>query len=332
MISANPPGPFVGLPESDTTTPSKSARMVANVRHAGAAVGSAVAVAAGETLGLSRGALKQLSTPEGRQEIAPVARHGMTVGAISGACLGGLVGGVSGLLIGALSGAVAGGLAVVTEGARPEAAQLAAAMAPRGAAVGESVARTILHGVAHVQVAVSHLPGMRRIGHRIIYREQVKMEGDKLEKCHRVDDRVYRGSQPGPDAFKPIADAGFKTVINLRYETNSEADKVRALGMTPVYIPQAGMDAPTLADTLKFLKVATDPTMQPVYFHCYSGVDRTGTMAACYRIAVQGWTAQQAIEEAGRLGMVEDLDGAKIDFIRYFETYWKQAHPPGNTP
>jgi len=323
--------PFQGLPECDPAVPSKSARMVGKTRARGATVGRAVAVAAAETVGFSRGALRVMSSPEGRREMAAHARLAMPAGVVGGACLGGLVGGPAGVLVGAVAGLVTGALAgAAVPGAsegRAEGERTAAEIAPFGAVVGEDRARSLLHAVARVQIAISHLPGMRRIGHRIIYREQVKMEGDKLERSHRVDDFVYRGSQPGPEAFKMLADAGFKTVVNLRYETNSEADRVRAAGMTPVYIPQAGMDAPTLASTLEFLKVAMDPAMQPVYFHCYSGVDRTGTAAACYRIAAQGWTADQALGEAVRLGMVEDLDGAKIDFIYKFETYWRQAHP-----
>lgn len=39
-----------------------------------------------------------------------------------------------------------------------------------------------------------------------------------------------------------------------------------------------------------------------VYFHCLHGVDRTGFMAAAYRVLVQGWTKEAAIAEMIDLG------------------------------
>lgn len=38
---------------------------------------------------------------------------------------------------------------------------------------------------------------------------------------------------------------------------------------------------------------------QPIktYLHCYSGVDRTGYMVAVYRMAVDGWTYDKALQE-----------------------------------
>ena len=35
----------------------------------------------------------------------------------------------------------------------------------------------------------------------------------------------------------------------------------------------------------------------PVLVHCQHGADRTGTMCAVYRIAVDGWTKKEAIRE-----------------------------------
>ena len=45
------------------------------------------------------------------------------------------------------------------------------------------------------------------------------------------------------------------------------------------------------------MKIVSDKERQPVFVHCQYGADRTGTMCAAYRIAVQGWTKEEAIEE-----------------------------------
>ena len=39
------------------------------------------------------------------------------------------------------------------------------------------------------------------------------------------------------------------------------------------------------------------PKRAPVLVHCQHGADRTGTMIAVYRIAVQGWSKAKAIRE-----------------------------------
>lgn len=40
----------------------------------------------------------------------------------------------------------------------------------------------------------------------------------------------------------------------------------------------------------------------PVFFHCYAGVDRTGYIAACYRVSVEGWAPALAWEECLNFG------------------------------
>jgi hypothetical protein len=54
---------------------------------------------------------------------------------------------------------------------------------------------------------------------------------------------------------------------------------------------------PERKEAVRFLQIATNPDRTPVLVHCQHGADRTGSMCALYRVAVQGWTKEKAIRE-----------------------------------
>jgi protein tyrosine/serine phosphatase len=64
-----------------------------------------------------------------------------------------------------------------------------------------------------------------------------------------------------------------------------------------------------------FLAFVRDTANQPVYVHCEAGKGRTGTACACYRIAVDHWSADQAIAEAKSYGLAMPN---QIAFIKKF--------------
>ena len=78
------------------------------------------------------------------------------------------------------------------------------------------------------------------------------------------------------------------------------------------------------SDVVHFLRIVTDENRRPVFVHCMHGADRTGTMCAAYRVAVDGWTKRQAIDEMTQGGfgfhsiwsnlpkLIENLDVEKI--------------------
>jgi protein tyrosine/serine phosphatase len=51
--------------------------------------------------------------------------------------------------------------------------------------------------------------------------------------------------------------------------------------------------------------------------HCHRGADRTGAVIACYRIAHDGWSSKQALNEAKSFGMRWTQMGLK----RYVESF-----------
>lgn len=121
-----------------------------------------------------------------------------------------------------------------------------------------------------------------------------------VENLYRIHETLYRGAQPTEAGFGHLAQMGIKTVVNLRSD-HDDADEMRDTDLARVDITTEPWGL-HLRDVADFLKVVTDPSRQPVFFHCRRGADRTGAMAAAYRIVVQGWTPDAAIEEMTRGG------------------------------
>jgi protein tyrosine/serine phosphatase len=117
---------------------------------------------------------------------------------------------------------------------------------------------------------------------------------------------LYRGGQPNADGFQFLKDKGIKTIINLRSENVGEADLVNALGMKYIPIPITEVwpwsQVPETA-IAEFFELVNNRANYPVFFHCRRGAERTGTLAAMYRIAAQGWNPQTAYAEARKIGM-----------------------------
>ena len=57
------------------------------------------------------------------------------------------------------------------------------------------------------------------------------------------------------------------------------------------------------AAVAKYFELINNPANYPIFFHCRRGADRTGAMAALYRIAIERWDARQAYSEARHIGM-----------------------------
>jgi tyrosine-protein phosphatase SIW14 len=116
---------------------------------------------------------------------------------------------------------------------------------------------------------------------------------------------VYRGGQPDKKGFEFLKQQGVKTVINLRME-NDEETTVKQLGMNYV---QIAIDDPRPTSRIseqaisKYFEIVNNPENYPIFFHCRRGADRTGAMAALYRIAYQGWDAKKAYSEARDIGL-----------------------------
>jgi protein tyrosine/serine phosphatase len=139
-------------------------------------------------------------------------------------------------------------------------------------------------------------------------------------------DGLYRGGQPTEKGFHSLKEKGVKTVINLRAEDNSEEPIVENLGMKYIRIPIQEIlpwsQIPPGA-IAKYFELVNNSENYPIFFHCRRGADRTGALAALYRMAVQGWNARKAYEEARNIGMRWYFAGLKAQINDF--------HPPAVT-
>ncbi len=144
-----------------------------------------------------------------------------------------------------------------------------------------------------------------------------------LPNLHRVDDSLFRGAQPDDKGYPALKKMGIKTVVNLR-AFHSDEEQCQANALTYVNIPIKTWDTEP-EEIVAFLKVMQDPEQQPVFVHCLHGADRTGMMCAFYRIVVQDWSKEEAINEMRNGGynfhemwhnIVRRIEKADIDKIK----------------
>jgi protein tyrosine/serine phosphatase len=128
-----------------------------------------------------------------------------------------------------------------------------------------------------------------------------------IKRFVQLEDGLYRGAQPDEAGFRYLKDLGIRTIVSFRTDMDERA-LVESLGMRFVSIPVnfrafGWGDDFDAEDVRQFFSVVDDPAAGPIFFHCKRGADRTGSFAAIYRIARQGWTEDKALQEARDRGM-----------------------------
>jgi len=138
------------------------------------------------------------------------------------------------------------------------------------------------------------------------------LERPGLPNLHRVTPGLYRGAQPTDEGFRELEKLGVKSVLSLRGLHSDEIPDELPLAYERISFKAWH---PEDEDVVHFLRFVADPAHQPVYVHCQWGADRTGMMIAIERIALEGWTKEEAITEMtqGGFGFHEEWQ----NLIRY---------------
>jgi protein tyrosine phosphatase (PTP) superfamily phosphohydrolase (DUF442 family) len=133
--------------------------------------------------------------------------------------------------------------------------------------------------------------------------ERLSIRG--VENAGKISEFLYRGAQPRGEGYDELKKLGISIVVDLRNSkpvkseggATREQVKVQAAGMRYVEIPTNAFFGPTEFQVATFLQLLHDNPNQKVFVHCYFGDDRTGTMVATYRIAIDHWTSDEAYNE-----------------------------------
>jgi len=118
--------------------------------------------------------------------------------------------------------------------------------------------------------------------------------GLALGNCYRVSADLYRSEQPAQSDLPALKILGIRSVVSL-YQFLPDS---RAFEQAGFRLYQHRMAAGSVTEEdLRRALVSIRDAPKPVLVHCWRGSDRTGAVVAAYRIAFQGWTREQAIDE-----------------------------------
>jgi protein tyrosine/serine phosphatase len=130
---------------------------------------------------------------------------------------------------------------------------------------------------------------------------------------YQMSPTLYRSALPDKGAVQLLEKLKVGTVITFLPE--SDADWLSSPGIKQVQLPYRTNHVDD-ADVLAALRAIQEAESQgPVLMHCKHGSDRTGLMSAMYRVVVQGWSKEDALNEMTQGGFGESTHFK--DSVRY---------------
>lgn len=126
-----------------------------------------------------------------------------------------------------------------------------------------------------------------------------------------VEGQLYRSGRVSPRQLARLKDeyAIGRVVCLLDSdvpETQAERAEAERLGLDWRNVPLTGDGASTPGERELILALLTAPDAPPTLVHCAAGANRTGLAVGLYRICVQGWTYEQALDEMRAIGFEDE--------------------------
>lgn len=149
-----------------------------------------------------------------------------------------------------------------------------------------------------------------------------KLHINGIRNAGKITEVLYRGAQPREVGLTELKMLGVATIVDLRGEDREKIEWERkhaeSLGMRFVHIPVNGWAPPTDEQVAQFLFLLRDNPGQKIFVHCRFGDDRTSVFIATYRMAIEKWTAEQAMKEMYFFGFNGFWHPAMKSFIHDF--------------
>ena len=125
-----------------------------------------------------------------------------------------------------------------------------------------------------------------------------------IKRFREVDDGIYRGSAPSiEDVIFLNKKLGINKIVSLDKDAGQHIERAcKLLNINHIMLP---IDINKKSTLIKFLKqdiVALMDKGGPTFIHCIEGKDRTSLACALYRCLHDGWTCEEALKEALKLG------------------------------
>jgi protein tyrosine/serine phosphatase len=140
-------------------------------------------------------------------------------------------------------------------------------------------------------------PGLTQSQRPDTWAQPVALAG--VPNLHQITPTLYRSAQPTAQGFQNLQSLGIKSVVSLRQTVNDiplAAGTQLTLTRVPMKSRHVGEQrGAKVVQTMR--DVYADLNRGPTLIHCHHGADRTGLIAALYRILNQGWTRDAALEE-----------------------------------
>ncbi len=163
---------------------------------------------------------------------------------------------------------------------------------------------------------------------QIALAEKINISG--ISDAGKVNEFLYRGTQPKEAGVEQLKELGIDTIVDLRGERHDTMERERkqaeSLGMRFVNIPGNGWSPPQDEQIAQFFSLVRERPRRKIFVHCWLGSDRTGVFIATYRIAFDAWTPEQALQEMRSFHFKGFWHPAMKVYIRGFPA--RLAHSP----
>jgi protein tyrosine/serine phosphatase len=118
--------------------------------------------------------------------------------------------------------------------------------------------------------------------------------GSSLDNLYKVSPGIYRSEQPNSKDFNDVVNLGIGEILSLReYHSDEDEAKAHKVILHRIKIDTSEIDENQIEEALRVII----NRKSNILVHCWHGSDRTGAVIAAYRVVVEGWSKEEAIDE-----------------------------------